>query len=170
MKGIDVLLDAMAKLKADGRPGRLVLAGGSFFRNTRLQEEQLRARAEELGLGDRVTFLGRRPPEEVARLMAESAVLVLPSRAESFGTVLVESLSSGTPVVATRCGGPEDIVSPEVGELVPVGDSAALADALDRTLSRHDWDGARLRGYAIDRFHWDLTVDRTYQVYRDVTG
>jgi teichuronic acid biosynthesis glycosyltransferase TuaC len=167
-KGIDILLAAMARLAAQGAPGRLLLAGGSFYRNTRLQEERLREQAAALGLGDRVTFLGRLLPAEVARLMAESAVVVLPSRAESFGAVLVEALASGTPVVATRCGGPEDIVLDGVGELVPIEDSVALADALSRVLADPGhYDRTRLRRFALERFSWDTVVDRVHDVYRD---
>jgi teichuronic acid biosynthesis glycosyltransferase TuaC len=165
-KGVDVLLTAMARLAAQRSPGRLLLVGGSFYRNTRLQEERLRGLAVSLGLGDRVRFLGRRPPEEVARLMAESALVVLPSRAESFGAVLVEALACGTPVVATRCGGPEDIVTDEVGELVPIGDPDALAAALLRGLGESQRrDPARLRAYAVERFDWDAIVDRIHEVY-----
>ena len=165
-KGIDILLDAIARLAAQGSPGRLLLVGGSFYRNTRLQEERLRAQAAALGLGERVTFLGRLLPAEVARLMAESAVVVLPSRAESFGAVLVEALACGTPVVATRCGGPEDIVLDGVGELVPIGDVLALADALSRALADPGrYDRARLRRYALERFGWDSIVDRVHDVY-----
>lgn len=166
-KGIDVLLEAMRGLAARGLPGRLALVGGSYYRNTRLQEERLRAVAASLDLGDRVTFLGRQPPEEVARLMARSAVVVLPSKAESFGAVLVEALACGTPVVATRCGGPEDIVDPEVGRLVPVGDPAALADAISAVLaSRGGYDPARLRARAVERYSWEPVVERIRAVYR----
>ena len=167
-KGIDVLLDAMARLAERGTAARLLLVGGSFYRDTRLQEDRLRERAASLGLGDRVRFVGRLLPAEVARLMAESAVVVLPSRAESFGAVLVEALACGTPVVATRCGGPEDIVTEEVGELVPVGDAEALAEAIARVLGdpgRYDRD--RLRRYALSRFGWDGIVDRVHEVYLD---
>ena len=83
----------MARLAAQDAPGRLLLAGGSFYRNTRRQEERLRAQAGHR-LGERVTFSAGILPAEVARLMAESAVVVLPSRAESFGAVLVEALAS----------------------------------------------------------------------------
>jgi len=170
VKGIDVLLDAMAILRERELPGRAVLVGGSFYRNTRLQEEELRHRADELALGESVTFLGRRPPEEVARLMAESAVVVLPSRAESFGAVLVEALACGTPVVATRCGGPEDIVTPEVGELVSVGDAGALAGALSRVLAESQrYPPSRLRAYALERFAWDRVVDDIDTIYRELT-
>jgi glycosyltransferase involved in cell wall biosynthesis len=165
-KGVDVLLDAMAILRDRGDPGRLTLVGGSFYRNTRRQEESLRRRAAQLALGDRVTFAGRLPHDEVARLMAESAVVVLPSRAESFGAVLVEALACGTPVVATRCGGPEDIVVPAVGELVPVGDARALADALTSVLSgTRTFSPAALRAHAVARFSWDRAVEGIRAVY-----
>jgi glycosyltransferase involved in cell wall biosynthesis len=148
-----------------------MLVGGSFYRNTRRQEENLRRRAKDLALGDRVTFAGRKPPEEVARLMSGSAVVVLPSRAESCGAVLVEALACGTPVVATRCGGPEDIVTPDVGELVPVGDAEALADALSRSLADPmRYDAAYLRAHAVSRFGWDPIVEAIRRTYLCVTS
>ena len=100
--------------------------------------------------------------------MAESAVVVLPSRAESFGAVLVEALACGTPVVATRCGGPEDIVRDGVGELVPVEDPVALAEALGRVLAEPArYDREHLRRYAVERFGWDVIVEQVHDVYRD---
>lgn len=169
VKGVDVLLRAVRLLADHGLPGRVLFVGGSFYRNTRLQEEKLRALAARLELGDRVAFLGRRLPGEVAALMAESAVVVLPSRAESFGAVLVEALACGTPVVATRCGGPEDIVTPDVGVLVPVDDVQALANALTAVLD----DGERyrpesLRESAVRDFGWPSLVERILDVYEDV--
>jgi teichuronic acid biosynthesis glycosyltransferase TuaC len=170
-KGIDVLLRAMAKLAQMGHPGRLVLAGGSYYRNTRLQEERLRAQSSELGLDDRVQFLGRQSPAHVSRLMAESGVVVLPSRAESFGAVLVEALACGTPVVATRCGGPEDIVIDGVGELVEVEDADALASALARTLDHPSrYAPEQLRRYAVERFGWDRVVTDIDRIYRDAVA
>jgi teichuronic acid biosynthesis glycosyltransferase TuaC len=170
-KGIDVLLKAMQMLKDGGEPGRLLLVGGSYYRDTRRQEEQLRRLARRLDLGERVTFLGTQPQAEVARLMAESAVLVLPSRAESFGAVLVEALACGTPVVATRCGGPEDIVRDEVGKLVDPDDARALADALSTVLRAPDlYEPERLRAYALARFGWTGIVDEIGQAYTDAVS
>jgi len=165
-KGVDVLLRAMALIKERHEPGRLLLVGGSYFRSTRLMEAQLKQLAESLGLGDRVTFAGPREHHEVARLMARSAVLVLPSRAETAGTVLVEALACGTPVVATRSGGPEMYVTPEVGVLVPVGDPKALADALLTVLhGRVSFAPMQLREYALEHFAWPRIVDAWVDAY-----
>lgn len=172
VKGIDVLLEAMRLLKGRGKPGRLLLVGGSFYRRTRLHDERLRSLATEIGVDDVVTFAGPLPQEEVARLMRRSAVVVLPSRAESFGAVLVEALASGTPVVATRCGGPEDIVNDDVGVLVEKEDPRALADAISSILDgRRRFDPVALRAYAVERFSWSRHVDQVYEAYLDaVTG
>jgi glycosyltransferase involved in cell wall biosynthesis len=166
-KGIDVLLRAMTLLNGRPDPARLVLVGEAIYRNTRLQEEELRRLAGTLDLGTRVTFVGRKLHQEVARLMAESAVVVLPSRAESFGATLVEALASGTPVVATACGGPEDIVTDEVGRLVPAENPEALAAAIEAVLGeRRRYAAEELRRYALERFSWDRVVERVYAAYR----
>ena len=170
-KGVDVLLRAIALLRDRGEPGRLLLVGGSYFRGTRRDERELRSLAEELELGERVTFAGPKPQQEVARLMAESALLVLASRAEAFGTVLAEALACGTPVVSTRSGGPEDYVTPEVGRLVPVGDSEALADALATVLrQRASFAPDRLRRFALERFAWPRIVDAWLRAYDRALG
>ena len=168
-KGVDVLLHAMALLRDRGRRCRLLLAGGSFYRKTRQQEETIRGLTRELGLESAVSFLGHRPPEEIAQLMRESALVVLPSRAESFGAVLVEALASGTPVVATRCGGPEDIVDSSVGVLVPPDDPEALAGAMAGVLDRAEaYAPDALRRHALERFSWETSVARVLDVYRSV--
>lgn len=170
-KGVDVLLRALALLVERGEPGRLLLVGGGYYRSTRRQELQLKELAASLELGDRVIFAGPKPHAEVAKLMAQSALLVLPSRAEAFGAVLVEALACGTPVVATRCGGPEDFVTPEVGQLVPVEDEVALAEALATVLrERGRFAPDVLRRYALERFAWPRIVDGWLDAYACALG
>ena len=166
-KGIDDLLHAVDRIRRGGERIRLLLVGSAAYRKTRLEEEALRRLADSLGLEDTVVFLGRQTQDEVARLMRESALLVLPSRAESFGAVLVEALASGTPVVATRSGGPEDIVQDGVGLLVPPRDPAKLAEAILEVLARRgSFEPERLRRYALARFSWERVVDATESAYR----
>jgi teichuronic acid biosynthesis glycosyltransferase TuaC len=165
-KGVDVLLRAVAALAARGEPGRLVVIGGAHYRNTRRQELELHRLAQSLGLGERARFVGKQPPQEVARMMGESAVVVLPSRAEAFGAVLAEALACGTPVVASRSGGPEDVVADEVGLLVPVGDHEALADAISAVLRRPEsYRPEQLREYALSRFGLPSVSERIYDAY-----
>ncbi len=91
-------------------------------------------RSAALGLAARVRRIGFEP--DVRGLLSVSAALVQPSHSEGFGLAILEAMSAGVPVVATRCGGPEEIIEDGVsGLLTPVADSAALAAALRRLLA-----------------------------------
>jgi len=126
-KGVDLLLRALALL-----PERFVLA----LEGHGLCEAQLRALAEELGLGDRVKWLGRAPSERVPEYMSSYDALVLPSRSipvwqEQFGRVLAEAMLCGTPVVGSSCGAIPDVMG-EAGLVFPENDHEALAECLLR--------------------------------------
>jgi teichuronic acid biosynthesis glycosyltransferase TuaC len=168
VKGVDVLLRALKVLADRGSDARLVLVGESFYQGYRIEYERMRALAAELGIAGRVTFAGGKPDAEVVRYMQESAVLVLPSRRESLGMVLAEALACGTPVVATRSGGPEDIVTPEVGVLVPIEDPEALATGIALVLERRGrYDRARLRAHALERFSLDAVHRQVSALYAE---
>ena len=153
VKGVDILLKAIRLLADRGRAVELVIVGESLNESYRRDEKRLREMVRELGLDSRIRFAGPKSPAEVCRYMQESALLVLPSRAESFGTVLVEALACGTPVVATRCGGPEDIVKEGVGVLVCPEDPETLARGIEHVLDRRAaYDPAALRAYALEQF------------------
>lgn len=126
-KDFATLLRAFARLRAQ-RPARLVIAGKGG------QHEALRAQAAQLGIAADVELLGFR--RDVHALMAHAAVFAMTSRWEGLGFVLIEALACGTPCVATDCpSGPAEVLEGgRHGVLVPVGDDAALADALARTL------------------------------------
>ena len=99
------------------------------------EREAIEAARARLGLGDRVTLPGHVDPTP---WYARASCVAIASGSESFGLTAAEALAHGVPVVSTRCGGPAEILGP-YGRLVPVGDVAALADALTRTLAApHD--------------------------------
>ncbi|MFN6954340.1 MAG: glycosyltransferase [Acetobacteraceae bacterium] len=122
-KGLDTLLDALAAV-----PGAVLwLAGEGELRGA------LEAEARRLGIADRVRFLGWR--EDKGALLRAADVLVVPSRYEPFGTVVIEGWQAGVPVVAARAAGPAATIRDgETGLLVPVDDAPALAAALRRVL------------------------------------
>jgi glycosyltransferase involved in cell wall biosynthesis len=95
--------------------------------------EPLRARAAELGLDDRVRFLGPLARVRVVELFRAADASILSSSWENFPHTVVEALAAGTPVIATAAGGVAEVVQDEVnGLLVPVGDADALAAAVRR--------------------------------------
>jgi glycosyltransferase involved in cell wall biosynthesis len=124
-KRLDLLLRALRDVKTK-EVWLLVIGGGDLLSNY----QQL---ASELGVGDRVRFVGRVPHTEVPVYVAASDVLVLPSDAvESFGMVLIEAMACGRPVIATDLPGVRDVVSNgEDGRIVPPGEVAALSRAID---------------------------------------
>jgi glycosyltransferase involved in cell wall biosynthesis len=170
VKGVDILLRAMQSLISRRPASKLVLIGGGFlWRDFRRQDKQLRDMAAQLGLRSHVEFLGPKEPCEVAHLMRNSAVVVLPSRAETFGAVLIEALACGTPVVATRCGGPEEIVTDKLGVLVAPEDPDALSQAIQHVLdNRKSYDSRLLREHALNNYSWEKISQKTVDLYHQV--
>lgn len=134
VKGLDVLVEALSRLAAGRKSLRLDVIGEPFFRAYRRDQEEVQALITRLGLEDRVRFLGAMTPEEVAGAMRRCAAVVVPGRRESFSAVAVEALACGTPVVATRCGGPEEILTAGTGVLVPIEDPVALARGIEEVV------------------------------------
>ncbi len=164
VKGLDVLIRALGRLLPRFPELHLSVAGGSFYRAYERDAAEVRSLVQVLGLQDRVRFLGEVAPEGVAALMRNSALLVVPSRRETFSLVTAEALASGTPVVATRCGGPEEIITSETGELADIDDPASLAIAIQIALER-SYDRVKLRRYAIERFGIAAASDRLGRLY-----
>jgi glycosyltransferase involved in cell wall biosynthesis len=107
-----------------------------------------------------VTLAGAQPPAEVARWMAASDLVTLPSYSEGHPNVLVEALACGRPVVATPVGGIPEVVDAESGILVPARDAQALAVGLAQALDRR-WDEAALaRKFSRD---WRQVAEDTLQ-------
>ena len=139
IKGLETLLDAMARLRAAGSRARLSIVGGEADEPLDGHEAALRERLARLGLGEAVTFVGAQPQDRLPAWYVAADVTVLPSYYESFGMVALEAMACGSPVVASRVGGLQSTVRDRVtGLLVPDHDPGALAEALDRLLDDED--------------------------------
>lgn len=173
IKGIDVLIDAVALLAEDpATPTPLVLfIGGDFDANGSPTGPlaNVIARVAELGLSERFRFLGSLPQDELPLAYGAADVVAVPSRYESFGLVAVEALASGTPVVAARVGGLKFTIDEGVsGLLVRMGSASALAEGLGAVL-RDDAFRADLAAGArpsVERFSWPAVAASVLTVYR----
>ncbi len=136
-KGIDTLIEAMGILVRTGTAPVLVIAGIGELR------DRLESRARELGILDRVRFVGKVAHDDVAWWMAAGDVFCLPSLSEGLPTVVCEAMACGRAVVATAVDGTPEIVDDgATGLLVAPRDAPVLATALERLL---DDDALRLR-------------------------
>lgn len=128
-KRIDLILEALARLRAEGRtpPLPLTVVGDGPERGA------LERRARELGLESHARFTGAVPPERIPEVLGDADVFAFPAVGEGFGLAAAEALMLGIPVVATTDGGGvTDLVPPTgAGRLVPPNDVAALACAID---------------------------------------
>jgi glycosyltransferase involved in cell wall biosynthesis len=159
VKGIDVLLDAIAHLRRNGAPLTATLVGGGAL------DSELRAQAESLGLGRSIRFL---PPMQARAAMALGRLMVIPSRAESLPYVVLEAAAAGKPLITTHVGGIPEIYGPLSPTLIPAGDPLKLAEAIARALREPEVlaDTTRLvRQRVADSFSVETMVDGILAAY-----
>jgi D-inositol-3-phosphate glycosyltransferase len=152
LKGIDRLLGAIAHLKHHQRL-RLVIVGGDG--NSTPESHRLKRLSRELSIQDSVTFVGRIEQDMLPPYYSAADVVVVPSHYESFGLVALESLASGTPVVATKVGAMESILREgETGHVVNSGSPRSLADGIETFISRTRALSADKIRASVFRFSW----------------
>jgi alpha-1,6-mannosyltransferase len=150
-KKLPVLLETMERL---GPPYHLLLVGGGMH----------------LSLPDNASIIPfQSNSAELARLLASSDMLVHPGDQETFGLIIIEAMSCGLPIVGMAASGVAELVSPEMGRLVPPGDSLALAEAID-SLYQQDLVsmGAAARQRAETLYSWNVVMAQLLAIYQDV--
>ncbi len=168
-KGVDVALEALARLRRGGVAARLRIVGEGPDR------AKLAALVSSLGLDDVVDLVGRVPHVAVAGEIEHAWAVVMPSLwDEPYGNVALEAITVGVPVVASRVGGLPEIVDSGSGILVPRADPGALAAALAALAGGQVFDGARLSDEAMrsarETHSLSSHVDRLRRVFTGVLG
>jgi len=164
-KGVRNLVAAVGLLED---PSAQVLLVGDGPERPALERE-----AQRIGVGDRLHFVGFVAHDRLPAVLAHADLLVLPSLYEELGTVLLEAMQAGLPIVASKTGGIPDVIENGVnGMLVAPGEPEALARAIDRLLADPGLtcqlsEGARERGKDYD---WEVLAGRVLAVYRGVTA
>lgn len=162
-KGIDHLLQAIACWNPPAERFEFRIGGDGPMRRV---YENL---ATRLGVADRVSWLGAVSRERAPQLFRDCHIYVMPSRYETFGIVYAEAIASGKPVIATRCGGPEDIINSTNGRLVDVGDIEALAAAMAAMSA--DWNtynAQEIRHDFLERFSRQAVVAQLVTLYQNI--
>ena len=167
VKGADLLLDAVAALRSSHPDLRVSILGDGPH------GPRIRQRAATLSLSDVVTFLGARPSDDVARLLADADLLVLPSFAEGVPVVLMEAMATGLPVIASAIAGiPELVDHGASGLLIPPGDldalTRAIASLLDDPTRRHVM-GQNGRAKVIADFNDETEARRLATLFAAIT-
>jgi len=165
VKRVEDVVEIFARVLGE-IPSRLVLVGDGP------DLPRARVKVEELGIRDRVVFLGEYTP--VQELLSCSDLFLLPSRSESFGLAALEAMSCGSPVVASRTGGlPEVIIDGETGYLCEVGDIDEMAAASIRILSdeKHCKELSDAgRAFAVEHFSSECIVPQYEEYYLKILG
>lgn len=169
-KGHDVLLESWVEVVQRVPQAVLLVVGAAMWRRDLRWQRELQHRAEQLGLGGSVRFLGYR--NDVPAVMSVCRCVVIPSQAEPFGRAALEAMALSKPVVGTAAGGlPEVVQDGGTGILVAPGDAAALAGAVIHVLAdRALADELGRAGARRVREVFDIrrTARRTQEVYEEV--
>jgi glycosyltransferase involved in cell wall biosynthesis len=160
LKGVDVLIQAIALLKQEGRSLSATIVGEGPDRAA--FETQVRAQ----DLAGSVRFVGAKPARAA---FPSGRLLVIPSRAESLPYIVLEAAAAGVPFIATRVGGLPEIFGPDTADLVSPGDPAALARAIGlglRDLAGKHAAGARLQARVRELFSTEAMTDAVLAAYQ----
>jgi D-inositol-3-phosphate glycosyltransferase len=170
LKGIDILINAVAQLGEESDFHVLIVGGD---RRSRKQVSHLQGLASDLGVGERVCFLGAVDHEQLPLYYNAADVCVVPSYYESFGLVALEAMACGTPVVASRVGGLTGTVRDgETGYLISWRCPEPFAERLElllgnEALRRRFGEAAR---EVVERYRWANVAEAVVALYRELLG
>jgi glycosyltransferase involved in cell wall biosynthesis len=161
IKGADLVIDAVARLRADGRPVTLTLAGDGE------ETANLKAQVERLGLGEAVRFIGH---VKARYGFSKGSLLVVPSRGDSMPYVVIEAAAAGIPMIGANVGGIPEIFGPHTEALFAPGIVAAMADTIEMALDDEPAAQERtraLRERVFVHFSQKAMVEGVLAGYRD---
>lgn len=166
IKGVDTLVQAWGLLRQSGRisgSDRLIIVGAGPLK------QELQTAAQSACVSELTSFIGEVSQEELSAWMGAANLLCLPSRNEGTPNVVVESLASGRPVVASAVGGVPDLLRPTVsGMLIDPDNPPALADALAAALER-SWDPLQI-ATTVSGYTWNALAQRNADLWSRVVG
>lgn len=163
IKCYDLLVESFANSCLAEKGSKLLIIGDGT------EKGYLQATIAKYGLQEAVLLVGRKNKQEIKTLLYSSHAYVLSSKAETFGVACIEALSQGLPVIATACGGPEEIVNDRNGMLVPVGDTVALSSAMTDMYNNADnYDRDYISIECLKRFAPESIAKKLIKIFEEL--
>ena len=162
-KNIQLLIDAFSQIHSQIPSAKLVIGGEGE------DLASLKDYVAQLGLSHKIAFLGYLDRAQVVVQMQQCQVYAFTSFYESFGVVLIEALAAGKPLISTNSAGPQDIVTPQNGILVPDFEVETFANAMLEMYQNYDkYDPVALRNDAKNRFSANTIMLKTLDIYTEI--
>ena len=161
-KGMDMLVEAVPLVLASYPEAKFIISGSGP------EKDNVVRRAYEVSAAGSIVFLDTLPRWQYIDLMRATDIVVVPSRNEPFGIVVLEAWAAGKPVVATLAGGPREFIWHDVNGFLVTADPSGLAHGIGSLLADHDHCralGANGRRAVEDKFNWDNIAAYTEGVY-----
>lgn len=161
-KGFDVLIHAFKRAQLESNVLLEIIGDG-------VEYEKLQRLIDSMELADRVKLHGMKTSIEVNKMLGNSDSFVLASHAETFGIVYIEAMAKGLPIIATRCGGPEEFINKENGILVSLNDIEELSKALVFMYNkRNSFNHNLIQKYCYDNFSQEVISGKILDIYNNV--
>jgi len=162
IKGFDLLIDAFHQSNFAKNISLIIIGDG-------IERKHLEKQIKDLSLTDQIKLLGGMPRESIQQNISSSSVFVLVSRSETFGVAYIEAMACGKPVIATKCGGPEDFVNKTNGLLVDINDTEGLKSALISMFQNiKSYDSKLISGEVNKNFSPESIARKLTQVYNGI--
>jgi glycosyltransferase involved in cell wall biosynthesis len=160
-KGLDLLLQSVSLLQ---KSVYILHIGGNG-----VLLDHYKKLSRELNIEGICKFYGEISRDDIVNFYSGLDLFVLPSRYETFGIVLIEAMCCGLPVIATKCGGPQEIVTPETGILIEKNDVAELAEAIKNMSDNlNKYDNEAIRKYVGKKFGQSAFIENITALYKEV--
>lgn len=162
-KGIETLIEAFAKSFKGNKNIQLIIGGDGSLK------KQLEELSTQFGIDKQTIFLGALTRKEVAIEMNRCNCFVLPSEFETFGVVYIEAIASGKPIIGTKNGGAEDIITDTNGIIIDKKNIYKLAKALVYMKNNElKYDPKKIREEAISKYSGDVIINKLKGVYKEL--
>ncbi len=163
IKGIDILLRSLHNVIYSNKYENVHLHLIGYG----AEKQKYENLAEELNLQEFCTFHGRVDNNNLGNYLNSSDILIISSRSETFGVVGIEAMASGIPVIATRCGGPEDYIKDAVGILVEKESVDSLSEGIIEMIKNYDkYDASVIKKYVNDNYSTKVVCEKIIDIYQ----